>query len=84
MPLFLMQNSKKCHFFLLRRKSRGLDNKKAGSLDPAFLLALGEALIPEIAGLAFLRYDGRDLVAVFVPELHLELFFGLHGGAHLL
>lgn len=36
-----------------------------------------------MAGLAVFRYDGRGLVAVLVPELHLELFFGLHGGAHL-
>ena len=37
-----------------------------------------------MAGLAFLRYDGRGLVAVLVPDLQLELLLSLHGGAHLL
>lgn len=43
-----------------------------------------QELVPEMAGLAVFRYDGRDLVAVLVPELHLKLLLGLHGGAHLL
>ena len=37
-----------------------------------------------MARFAFLRYDGRDLVAVFVPDLQLELLLVHHGGAHLL
>lgn len=37
-----------------------------------------------MARFAFLRYDRRSLVAVFVPDLQLELLLVHHGGAHLL